>query len=160
MNTILAILSFALLQSPTAPAAPAPQATDAPKATFSGAASQVENQLAAALSELSVLRERVATEKVPLTRRIGELENQLIDARQKLQQVQRVSDSRALDLTNLSNEIKSRQEEVSYLSNLMLEYLRNAESGMHIAELQRWRQPQAVLDRQHDHAATHIPYFR
>lgn len=141
MNTILAILSLALLQSPASSAAPAPQATDAPKATFGTAASQVENQLAAALNELSVLRERVATEKVPLTRRIGELENQLIEARQKLQQVQRVADSRALDLTNLSNEIKGRQEEVSYLSNLMLEYLRNAESGMHIAELQRWRGP-------------------
>ena len=88
MNTILAILSLALLQSPASSAAPAPQATDAPKATFGTAASQVENQLAAALNELSVLRERDATETVPLTRRIGELEKQLIEARQKLQQVQ------------------------------------------------------------------------
>ena len=138
MNTILAILSLAMMQAPAAPAA---QASDASKPAFGTAASQIENQLSAALNELSVLRERVATEKVPLTRRIGELESELIESRQKLQQVQRVADSRALDLTNLSNEIKARQEEVSYLSNLMLEYLRNAESGMHIAELQRWRAP-------------------
>lgn len=140
MLTITAILSIALAQSPAgAPAAAPAQAPAGP--TFSAASSQVENQLAAALNELSVLRERVATEKVPLTRRIGELENQLIDARQKLQQVQRVADSRALDLTNLSNEIKGRQEEVTYLSNLMTEYLRNVETGLHIAELQRWRAP-------------------
>ena len=108
MLTITAILSIALAQSPAGAPAAAPAQAPAGQ-TFSAASSQVENQLAAALNELSVLRERVATEKVPLTRRIGELENQLIDARQKLQQVQRVADSRALDLTNLSNEIKGRR---------------------------------------------------
>jgi biopolymer transport protein ExbB len=43
-------------------------------------------------------------------------------------------------LTNLQNEIKSRREESAYLSNLLGEYIRNFESRLHIAEIQRYRE--------------------
>ena len=50
-------------------------------------------------------------------------------------------DSRTLDLSNLRDEVKSRQEETTYLSNLLSEYIRNFEARLHIAEIQRYREP-------------------
>ncbi len=58
--------------------------------------------------------------------------------RQESLQKTRLLDGRALDLNNLSKEITSRETEAAYLSTLLGDYLRNFESKLHIAELQRY----------------------
>lgn len=108
-------------------------------ADFDKAAASVQKQLQDSVAELNQLREQVAEEKIPLSRRLSALETELSDVRLEYQQTSRLLDSRTLDLTNLRNEIKSRQEEAAYLSNLFGEYIRNFETRLHIAELQRYR---------------------
>jgi biopolymer transport protein ExbB len=108
--------------------------------TFVQAAKSVEQKLEASLKELSELRELAAAEKVPLNKKLSDLESELIDVRGEYQQTTRLLDSRTLDLNNLRNEIKSREEEAAYLSNLLSEYARNFESRLHIAEVQRYEQ--------------------
>ena len=107
--------------------------------SFNSAISSVRQQLEESLAELTQLRERVAHEQIPLSRKLKTLENQLSEARRDYQDTSRRLDSTTLDLSNLRTEMKSRREEVSYLSNLLSEYIRNFESGLHIAELQRYR---------------------
>ena len=107
--------------------------------SFEKVAVSVQQQLEESVAELNALRERVAEEKVPLSRKLGDLERELSEVRLEYQQTTRLLDSRALDLTNLQSEIKSRHEEAAYLSNLLGEYIRNFESRLHIAELQRYR---------------------
>lgn len=114
--------------------APAP----AQEANFSKASDAVQKKLEASLNELSQLREQMAQEKIPLSRKLSELENKLSEVRRQYQQRARVLDSRTLDLTNLQSEIKSRKQEATYLSNLLSEYIRNFESRLHIAEIQRY----------------------
>lgn len=110
-----------------------------PNRVFGHAADAVQRQLAESISELNALREQVAKEKIPLSRKLSDLESDLIQVRLEYQQTSRMLDGRTLDLTNLQNEIKTRQQEATYLSNLLGEYIRNFESRLHIAEIQRYR---------------------
>lgn len=104
---------------------------------------KIQQKLDDSLAELAAFRQQTAEELLPLNRRINELENRLLEVRRQYQQTSRLLDGRTLDLSTLRNEIKARQEEASYLSGLLGEYIRNFESRLHIAELQRYR---AVLE--------------
>jgi len=106
--------------------------------SFAQASADAERRLQASLEKLAELRERISAEKIPLSRKLNELERELMDVRQQYQETTRLLDSRTLDLSNLRNEIESREEEAAYLSNLLSEYIRNFESRLHIAELQRY----------------------
>jgi biopolymer transport protein ExbB len=132
-------LSFALAVLCTAGAVraqvPASQGGAVP---FEQAAQRIQAQLEQSVAELNALRERIATEKVPMQQRLSALESELLRERAEYQTAARAFDSRTLDLANLRNEIKARQEEGSYLSNLLAEYQRNLESRLHIVEQKRF----------------------
>ena len=108
---------------------------------FARAADSIQLQLEKSVSDLNELREQIAQEKVSLNRKLSELEQELSTVRLKYQETTRLLDSRTLDMSNLRNEIKSRHQEATYLSNLLGEYIRNFESRLHIAEVQRYRKP-------------------
>lgn len=108
---------------------------------FDGASRSIKGQLDESVAALNELRSLVAAEKVPMTRELSKLEAELLQVRLAYQDITRTLDSRTLDLSNLQGEIKSRQDESSYLSGLLSEYVRNFESRLHIAELQRYRTP-------------------
>lgn len=116
------------------------QEADAAQQDYARAGAEVQQQLQDAVAELDALRARIADEKIPLSRRLNELESELSAARAEYQKTTRTLDSRSLDLSNLRGEIKTREDEAGYLSNLLSEYLRNFESGLHIAELQRYEE--------------------
>lgn len=110
-------------------------------ADFAAAAATTERDLAAATKELAELREQIAAEKIPLSKELSAREAKLLDTRGEYESVARLLDSRNLDLSNLRTEIKARQEERNYVSNLLAEYGRNFETRIHISELQRYREP-------------------
>ena len=105
---------------------------------FDQASASMHQKLEDSIKELNALREQVAAEKVPLSRKLSDLESQLSQARLEYQKTTRMLDSRTLDLSNLRSEIKSREQEAAYLSNLLGEYIRNFESRLHIVELQKY----------------------
>ncbi len=107
---------------------------------FGKASQSIQQQLRDSIAELNALREQVVNEKVPLSRKLSELEAQLVKVRQEYQETTRLLDSRTLDLSNLRNEIKSRNQEATYLSNLLGEYARNFESRLHISEIDRYQE--------------------
>lgn len=115
-----------------------------PEGSFARADVTVQQQLESGLAELAALREAMVKEKIPMNRKLSDLEDELSNVRKDYQQTTRLLDSRTLDLSNLNSEIKSRQEEKTYLSNLLGEYIRNFESRLHIAELQRYKAPLAT----------------
>lgn len=125
----------------TRPAATRPAEQADAGETFDRAADEVRRRLAESLDELSRLRERVVAEKLPLSRKLNELEDELVRAREEYKDASRRLDSTTLELGILRTEIKSREEESTYLSNLLGEYVRNFESRLHIAEVQRYRAP-------------------
>lgn len=109
------------------------------KISFDEAALSIQNKLQNSTAILNNLYEQVAAEKIPLFRKLSDMESKLTDTRLEYQKVTRLLDSRSLDLANMESEKKSRQQEAIYLSNLLGEYIRNFESRLHIAELQRYR---------------------
>ena len=125
-------------------AAPAPEAGEQIEqgpVGFESAAAKIQRDLEESVEELSALRTRIADEKIPLTKRLSGLEAELTQVRAELKTTLRTYDSRSLDLTSLQSEIKSREDETGYLANLLGEYIRNFESRLHIAELQRYEEP-------------------
>ncbi len=116
-------------------------ATGVSAQSFDEAADGSRTRLEESLAELAALRESMAAEKIPMSRELSELESELRAVRDEYQQTTRLLDSRTLDLSNLRTEIKAREDENSYLSGLLGEYIRNFESRLHIAETQRYAEP-------------------
>jgi len=127
-----------------------------PAGTFERAGRSVQTQLENSLAELTALRHEIVMEKIPLSRSLSDLEEELMAARKAYQQTTRLLDSRTLDLSNLRSEIQSRDQEKAYLSNLLGEYIRNFESNLHIAELHRYEEilSTAKLAPENSHLST------
>lgn len=121
-------------QTPTEPTEP----TQSEEPAFAKAARSVHEQLETSLAELAALREKMAAEMIPLSRRLSDLEAELSQVRSEYQDTTLALDKSTLDLSNLGSDIKRDTEEGTYLSNLLNEYLRNFESRLHIAEVQRY----------------------
>jgi biopolymer transport protein ExbB len=102
------------------------------------AAATGEADLQASIIELAALRERIAAEKLPLTRELGALEDRLKGLRQEHDQALRGIDTGNLDLTTAQAELKLRQEEVAYAGNLLDEYTRTFETRLNVAEAARY----------------------
>jgi biopolymer transport protein ExbB len=109
--------------------------------SFEAASDDVKRQLEEAMLELDALRVKIADDTIPLNRRLSELETELLDVRLEYRDVSRKVDARLLATNGVRNEIESRQEEIDYLSNLLADFIRNLEAGLHIAELQRYQEP-------------------
>ena len=126
---------------------------DVNKIPFDQAATNLQKQVVESVQRLAALREEIADEKVPMSKRLADLETELQAVRAEFQAKTRLLDSRTLDLGNLRTEIKLRQEEAAYLSNLLSEYVRNFESGLHVAEKQRFAEPMQAAKLAAENAA-------
>ena len=131
--TTLRTIAVALLIA-FAPVALAQQ--DTPKDKFAKASQDLQKQLADSLAELDAAMKQIADEKIPLGRQLRDLESELAQLRATAADKSRQLDVSSQALGNLTAEIKRGKDEVSYLSNLFTEYVRNFESSLHIAEVQ------------------------
>ena len=98
----------------------------------------LQARLESSLQELSNVRAAISKEKLPMVKGLNALEDEVLDVRLEHQKIMRQLDSRNLDLNNLREEIKTRKGEKSYIANLLGEYIRNFETRLHIAELDRY----------------------
>lgn len=137
-RAVLPILLAAALVAPVAADETSPAKGETGQ-SFDQASTTAQEDLERSLKELAALRESIAREKLPLTRKLNEAESRLVEARRTLESVSRDLDSRNLELSNLRNDIKARHDERDYLANLIGEYVRNFETRVHISELQRYR---------------------
>jgi biopolymer transport protein ExbB len=91
--------------------------------------------LDAALKELTATREKISSEKLPLSKKLSLAEDDLALARKELDLAQRARDMKNLDQSSLKAEIKQREEENTYMLNLLNEFGRNfGEKSIHISE--------------------------
>jgi biopolymer transport protein ExbB len=134
------LLAIALLLPGLASAQESQPASPAPASTFDGSAAELRKRLEDSLAELAKLREEMAAERIPMSKRLGELESELTSLRQRLQQITKMRDERTLDRNKVQIAIKQQQDEMAFLVNLLGDYLRNFETSLHIAEVQRYRE--------------------
>jgi biopolymer transport protein ExbB len=92
--------------------------------------------LTRSIQELDRLREQIAAEKLPLATQLTSLEEKLASLRREHESITGLSKEDNESLTAIKAEIKARQDELSYIGNLLDEYVRNFESKVHVSELQ------------------------
>jgi biopolymer transport protein ExbB len=84
---------------------------------------------------------------VPLSKELGRLEAKLSADRQSYQEATRRQDTRNLDFENLSGELKLRQDETTYVGNLMTEYAKGFQGTMVAGEWPKYETAvQAALE--------------
>ena len=112
-----------------------PPATPKPVDVLASASAKAQADLESALKELTATREKIASEKLPLSKKLSQAEDDLALARKELDTAQRARDMKNLDQSSLKAEIKQREEENTYMLNLLNEFGRNfGEKGIHISE--------------------------
>ncbi len=81
-----------------------------------------KSELTTAQNELATVRKTIAEEKIPLASSLRELETTALEKRRESDRLQRMSDTRGLDVKQLEDELKLRNDDVSYISNLLVDY--------------------------------------
>ncbi len=101
---------------------------------FQGASSSSQRDLNAANSKLDQARSKIADERIPLSNERSSLMGRVMSLRREMEQASRVRDNKSVDLQGLEQEIKKREDEVSYLKSLMGDYIQRFETQIHISE--------------------------
>jgi biopolymer transport protein ExbB len=104
--------------------------------TMSRVSRSAEQELAKSIEELNQLRRQIANEKIPLAQELTSAEEQLSQLRQDHEKTARLVDSGNLEISSIKAEMKARQDELAYVSNLLDEYARTFESKVNVSELQ------------------------
>ena len=98
-----------------------------------------KSDLESALTVLSASQKKIADEKVPLSKRINELEARVIEKRQELSRLERSSDNQLVELNALKTQTKGLNEEKAYLNGLISEYAQLFETRIHITEVDTYQ---------------------
>jgi biopolymer transport protein ExbB len=96
----------------------------------------VDSDLDAALKELAQLRDVIATERIPLSQDVEAIEADVMAKTSELSREQSLRDNRELGLQQLTNEVKSKQEEIEYIGGLLRDFVRAFTAQIHVAEKQ------------------------
>lgn len=110
-GTSLAISTLLLIQPSTSSAQNISKALEVGK-----------SELTQAQNELADIRKTIAEEKIPLATKLRELETTALEKRREADRLQRMSDTRGLDVKQLEEELKLRNDDVDYISNLLVDY--------------------------------------
>lgn len=104
--------------------------------TMTKLASSAQQELAKGIAELNQLRDQIANEKLPLAQELTASEEALTQLRRDHDKVTRMVDEGNLGLAAVKADTKQRQDEQSYVANLLDEYARTFESKVNPSELQ------------------------
>jgi len=107
---------------------------------FRGAAASAQRDLKDANARLDQLRQRIADARIPLSNERNRLIGKVLGLRREMEQASRLRDNKSVDLQSLEQEIKKREDEVSYLRSLMGDYIQRFETQIHISELQVYQE--------------------
>ena len=103
------------------------------------ATAAAERDLAASLQELAQLRETIKNEKLPLSADLGRAEAKLAALKREFEEQSRSQDTKAIELGNLQAAMKLRQDESTYVANLLDEFTNGFESSLHVSEVPKYK---------------------
>ena len=103
---------------------------------FESVQTNASKNLDLALSELATLQEEISKDKVPLAKMLNSLEIEVNELQDELRRLERLRDTRDLNLSALESEVKARRDEIDYSKNLLVEFINNQSSSADASELQ------------------------
>lgn len=96
--------------------------------------SAASTELDKAQEKLSQIRAQVTAEKIPLASALREEETAVLTLRREVERLQRMKDTRDLDLRNLETQLAARENELEYLSTLLTDYVNRLNSELKPSE--------------------------
>ncbi len=103
-----------------------------------GVASDAAADLQKATEELANARAEIEAARLPLARRITELEQQLVSRRADLAKAQRFQENQLVELNALKSDAKRLADEVKFTDSLLSEYARAFRSRLNFVEEPRY----------------------
>jgi len=98
----------------------------------------VDGRLAQSLSDLARTRDRIAKEKIPLSKDVYQLESRVLELRQEQQRLLKLRDSRSIDLSSLQKQVASLEGQDEFVNSRLNEFVREFEGRLDISELPRY----------------------
>lgn len=103
-----------------------------------GVLNSASADLQKATAELSAARAEVEAGRLPLARKVSELEQTLLNRRAELAKIQRFQENQLVELNALKTEAKRLSDEVKYTDSLVSEYARAFRSRLSFVEEPRY----------------------
>ena len=100
-----------------------------------------------ALEELAQTRKSIEEERLPLARRLTEIEQKLTDRKAEYAKAQRFQENALVELNALKSEARQRSEEMKYIDSLLGEYARAFRSRLNFIEEPRYLALFETLDK-------------
>ncbi len=113
-------------------------APEASAQKFNAAQADVDRKLEGSLRELGDLRAKIVKEKVPLSKSVSQLENEVIELRHERDRLLKIRDSRTLDLSSLRKSVESLADQEDFINSRLNEFVRDFEGRLDISELPRF----------------------
>jgi biopolymer transport protein ExbB len=112
--------------------------SQAAAASFDQAEGKIDAKLEASLAELSSVRNTIAKEKVPLSREVSKLENEVLALERRRAELFEERDARSIDLDKLRRQVESLAQQDEFVNSRLNEFVRDFEGRLHISELPRY----------------------
>jgi biopolymer transport protein ExbB len=113
-------------------------------AGFRDAEKKIDERLTQSLRELGEVRERIAKEKIPLSKSVADLEDEVISLRIEQARLLKIRDSRTLDLSSLRKQVESLESQEEFVNSRLDEFVRDFESRLDISELSHFEERTAA----------------
>jgi len=110
-------------------------ASSAAAQSFQQAQGDIDQKLEQSLRELARLRDRITDEKIPLSKEIASLEDDVLRLRRESERLFKVRDSRSIALDKLRKQVESLADQDDFIESRMNEFVRDFEGRLHISEL-------------------------
>lgn len=107
--------------------------------TFEAAHASATADLEKATTELSAARAEVEAARLPLARKVSDLEQQLINRRAELAKAQRFQENQLVELNALKADARRQADEVKFIESLLTEYARAFRSRLNFIEEPRYK---------------------
>ncbi|MCC3861497.1 MotA/TolQ/ExbB proton channel family protein [Pseudemcibacter aquimaris] len=105
-----------------------------------------QRDLLAAIDRLNQLRDQIAEERIPLSRRISSRENSILSLRSEAAKIQAANDANTLALEDIRNDLQEWEEENNFLTSLLDEYARRFEGSLNVTERENYKNDLAAFN--------------
>ncbi|MEO0793997.1 MAG: MotA/TolQ/ExbB proton channel family protein [Verrucomicrobiota bacterium] len=102
---------------------------------FASVNSDIDAKLEASLAELAEVRDEIATDKIPLSRSVNELESEVVTLRREQDRLLKIKDSRTIDLSSLRTQVDQLEDQAEFVGNRLKEFINEFEGRVHASEL-------------------------
>lgn len=110
-------------------------------------ATDLAADLKASLAELADVRQAIETERIPLARKLADLERSFSDRKAEYAKAQQFQENQLVELNRLKADARRRADEVKYVESLLSEYARAFRSRLAFVEEQRYAPTLDAADR-------------